>query len=96
VVIDAIARLMPGTLGSSGIGAAGESFSDGLVDRPHYTRPQDLEGHEVARGIGLGRSRTIHRWRLATGAGPHVVARPELLERRGMSDEERELGRIQE
>jgi tRNA (guanine37-N1)-methyltransferase len=90
VVIDALVRLMPGTLGSSE-SAQQESFSDGLVDWPHYTRPQGLDGHEVPAVLASGDHAAIHRWRLQQALGRTWLRRPELLERRGMSDEEREL-----
>jgi tRNA (guanine37-N1)-methyltransferase len=90
VVIDAIARLMPGTLGSSE-SALQESFSEGLVDWPHYTRPQSLEGHEVPAVLASGDHAAITRWRLREALGRTWLRRPELLERRGMSDEERQL-----
>jgi tRNA (guanine37-N1)-methyltransferase len=90
VVIDAMARLMPGTLGSSE-SALQESFSDGLVDWPHYTRPQTLEGHEVPAVLASGDHAAIARWRLQQALGRTWLRRPELLESRGMSDEEREL-----
>ena len=63
VVIDAIARLLPGTLGSPE-SALQESFGDGLVDWPHYTRPQVLDGHEVPAVLASGDHAAIHRWRL--------------------------------
>jgi tRNA (guanine37-N1)-methyltransferase len=90
VVIDAIVRLLPGTLGSSE-SALQESFSDGLVDWPHYTRPQVLDGQEVPAVLASGDHAAIHRWRLQQALGRTWLRRPELLERRGMSDEEREL-----
>jgi tRNA (guanine37-N1)-methyltransferase len=90
VVIDAIVRLMPGTLGSSE-SALQESFSDGLVDWPHYTRPHELDGREVPAVLASGDHAAIHRWRLQQALGRTWLRRPELLERRGMSDEEREL-----
>jgi tRNA (guanine37-N1)-methyltransferase len=90
VVIDAIVRLMPGTLGSSE-SALQESFSEGLVDWPHYTRPQVLDGHEVPAVLASGDHAAIHRWRLQQALGRTWLRRPELLERRGMSEEEREL-----
>jgi tRNA (guanine37-N1)-methyltransferase len=90
VVIDAIVRLMPGTLGSSE-SALQESFSDGLVDWPHYTRPQVLDGHEVPAVLASGDHAAVHRWRLQQALGRTWLRRPELLERRGMSEEEREL-----
>jgi tRNA (guanine37-N1)-methyltransferase len=90
VVIDAIARLLPGTLGSSE-SALQESFSDDLVDWPHYTRPQVLDQREVPGVLASGDHAAIHRWRLKQALGRTWLRRPELLERRGMSDEERDL-----
>jgi tRNA (guanine37-N1)-methyltransferase len=90
VVIDAIVRLMPGTLGSSE-SALQESFSDGLVDWPHYTRPQALDGHAVPAVLASGDHAAIHRWRLQQALGRTWLRRPELLKLRGMSDEEQEL-----
>ncbi len=90
VVIDAIARLLPGTLGSAE-SAVQESYSDGLVDWPHYTRPQVLDGNEVPAVLASGDHAAICRWRLRQALGRTWLRRPELLERRGMSDDEREL-----
>ena len=90
VVIDAIARLMPGTLGSME-SALQESFSDGLVDWPHYTRPQALDGQEVPAVLASGDHAAVQRWRLQQALGRTWLRRPELLEQRGMNDEEREL-----
>jgi tRNA (guanine37-N1)-methyltransferase len=90
VIIDAIVRLMPGTLGSSE-SALQESFSDGLVDWPHYTRPLGLDGHEVPAVLASGDHAAINRWRLQQALGRTWLRRPEMLERRGMSDDEREL-----
>ena len=90
VVMDAIVRLMPGTLGSSE-SALQESFSEGLVDWPHYTRPQALDGHAVPAVLASGDHAAIHRWRLQQALGRTWLRRPELLKLRGMSDEEREL-----
>jgi tRNA (guanine37-N1)-methyltransferase len=90
VVIDAIVRLMPGTLGSSE-SALQESFSNGLLDWPHYTRPQTLEGHEAPAVLSSGDHAMIDRWRLQQALGRTWLRRPELLQRRGMSDDEREL-----
>jgi len=90
VIIDAIARLMPGTLGSAE-SAAQESFGDGLVDWPHYTRPVSVDGHEVPAVLSSGDHAAIRRWRLQQALGRTWLRRPELLERRGMSREERAL-----
>ena len=90
VVIDAIARLLPGTLGSME-SAIAESYSDGLVDWPHYTRPPSLEGQEVPAVLASGDHAAISRWRLREALGRTWLRRPDLLELRGMSDEERLL-----
>ncbi len=90
VVIDAIARLLPGTLGSAE-SAEQESFSDGLVDWPHYTRPPTIDGLTVPAVLMSGDHAAIHRWRLQQALGRTWLRRPELLERRGMSEEERAL-----
>jgi tRNA (guanine37-N1)-methyltransferase len=90
VVIDAIARLIPGTLGSAE-SAEQESFSDGLVDWPHYTRPAAIDGATVPAVLMSGDHTAIRRWRLQQALGRTWLKRPELLERRGMSDEERAL-----
>ncbi len=80
VIIDAIVRLMPGTLGSSE-SALQESFSDGLVDWPHYTRPQAMDGHAVPAVLVSGDHAAIRRWRLQQALGRTWLRRPELLER---------------
>jgi tRNA (guanine37-N1)-methyltransferase len=90
VVIDAIARLIPGTLGRAE-SAVQESFTDGLVDWPHYTRPPAIDGQAVPAVLMSGDHAAIHRWRLQQALGRTWLRRPDLLERRGMSDEERAL-----
>ena len=90
VVIDAIARLLPGTLGCAR-SAVEESFSDGLVDWPHYTRPAAIDGDTVPEVLISGDHSNIRRWRMRQALGRTWLRRPELLERRGMSDEERAL-----
>jgi tRNA (guanine37-N1)-methyltransferase len=90
VVIDAIARLIPGTLGSAE-SALQESFSDGLVDWPHYTRPPSIDGDSVPAVLVSGDHAAIRRWRLQQALGRTWLRRPELLDGRGMSEEERAL-----
>jgi tRNA (guanine37-N1)-methyltransferase len=90
VVIDAVARLMPGTLGCME-SALQESFSDDLLDWPHYTRPPAIDGQAVPAVLMSGDHAAIHRWRLQQALGRTWLRRPELLERRGMSDDERAL-----
>lgn len=90
VVIDAIARLLPGTLGSAE-SAQQDSHSDGLLDWPHYTRPEHFEGLNVPAVLTSGDHAAIRRWRLQQSLGRTWLRRPDLLERRGMSEEERVL-----
>jgi tRNA (guanine37-N1)-methyltransferase len=90
VVIDAIVRLLPGSLGCAE-SAEQESFSDGLLDWPHYTRPPLAAGRAVPEVLAGGDHEAIRRWRLREALGRTWLRRPELLERRGMSREEREL-----
>jgi tRNA (guanine37-N1)-methyltransferase len=90
VVIDAIARLIPGVLGSAE-SAVQESFSDGLLDWPHYTRPPMLGEHAVPAALTSGDHAAIQRWRLRQALGRTWLRRPELLEKRGLSGEERQL-----
>jgi len=90
MVIDAVGRLLPGVLGSAE-SAVQESFTDGLVDWPHYTRPPSVDGLAVPAVLASGDHAAIGRWRLQQALGRTWLRRPELLERRGMSPEEREL-----
>jgi tRNA (guanine37-N1)-methyltransferase len=90
VVIDAIGRLLPGALGSPE-SAVQESFTGDLVDWPHYTRPPTFEGRAVPAVLSSGDHAAIERWRLQQALGRTWLRRPELLERRGMNDEERAL-----
>ncbi len=90
VVIDAIARLLPGVLGSAE-SALQESFTDGLVDWPHYTRPPAVEENAVPAVLTSGDHAAIERWRIRQALGRTWLRRPELLERRGMNDAERTL-----
>jgi tRNA (guanine37-N1)-methyltransferase len=90
VVIDAVARLLPGTLGSAE-SAVQESFTDGLLDWPHYTRPASVDGRDVPEVLSSGDHAAIGRWRLQQSLGRTWQRRPDLLERRAMSAEERAL-----
>jgi tRNA (guanine37-N1)-methyltransferase len=87
VVIDAMARLLPGTLGCAE-SAEQESFNDGLLDWPHYTRPEVIDGQAVPAVLLCGDHAAIRRWRLSQALGRTWLRRPDLLERRGMSQEE--------
>jgi tRNA (guanine37-N1)-methyltransferase len=81
---------LPGTLGSAE-SAVQESFTDGLVDWPHYTRPASVDGDAVPEVLASGDHAAIRRWRLQQALGRTWLRRPELLERRGMNSEERAL-----
>jgi tRNA (guanine37-N1)-methyltransferase len=90
VVIDAVTRLLPGTLGHAA-SAQEDSFADGLLDCPHYTRPERFDGEAVPEVLLSGDHEAIRRWRLMQSLGRTWERRPELLARRGMSDKEQGL-----
>lgn len=90
VVIDAVARLLPGVLGDAE-SAQQDSFGDGLLDWPHYTRPDVWEGRRVPEVLRRGHHAEIRRWRLKQALGRTWRYRPELLARRGLSGDERAL-----
>jgi tRNA (guanine37-N1)-methyltransferase len=79
VLIDAVVRLLPGALGSE-TSATTESFSDGLLDYPHYTRPPDFEGMKVPDVLLTGNHAEIARWRQKAAAEKTKRNRPDLLE----------------
>ncbi len=91
VVIDALARLMDGALNDAR-SSAEESFADGLLDWPHYTRPEEFAGLKVPEVLAGGDHARIRRWRLKQALGRTWRRRPDLLlGRRPGSDEEIEL-----
>lgn len=90
VVIDCVVRQLPGTLGAAD-SAEQDSFVNGLLDCPHYTRPEVYEGEPVPAVLMSGNHALIERWRLKQALGRTWQRRPELLEKRGMSKEERAL-----
>jgi tRNA (guanine37-N1)-methyltransferase len=71
--------------------AVQESFSDGLLDWPHYTRPPLIDGLAVPAVLASGDHAAVSRWRIKQALGRTWLRRPEMLERRGLSDEERGL-----
>jgi tRNA (guanine37-N1)-methyltransferase len=90
VVIDAVTRLLPGALGDE-LSAAQDSFSDGLLDCPHYTRPEDYQGRAVPDVLLSGNHEAIRRWRLKQSLGRTQTRRPELLERLKLNKEQQVL-----
>jgi tRNA (guanine37-N1)-methyltransferase len=89
-LIDAVVRLLPGALGDER-SAVEESFTRGLLDWPHYTRPEELDGMRVPEVLLSGNHRDIARWRLKQALGRTWRRRPELIERLTLSAEERSL-----
>ncbi len=79
VLIDALARLLPGALGDER-SAQQESFSEGLLDWPHYTRPEEHEGRRVPAVLLSGDHAAIARWRLKQALGRTWLRRRELLD----------------
>jgi len=90
VVIDAVTRQLPGVLGHE-LSAQEDSYADGLLDCPHYTRPEIYEGRRVPEVLLSGNHEEIRRWRLKQSLGRTYERRPDLLEGRAMTAEEDEL-----
>ncbi|OHC69688.1 MAG: tRNA (guanosine(37)-N1)-methyltransferase TrmD [Rhodocyclales bacterium GWA2_65_20] len=89
-LIDACVRQLPGALNDEA-SAQQESFADGLLDCPHYTRPEEYQGLRVPDVLLSGHHENIRRWRLKQALGRTWLRRPELLERRSLSSEEARL-----
>lgn len=79
VVVDAVARLLPGVLGHAA-SAQNDSFSAGLLDHPHYTRPEVWQGRAVPEILLGGDHAKVARWRLQQALGATWLKRPDLLE----------------
>jgi tRNA (guanine37-N1)-methyltransferase len=90
VLIDAVVRQLPGVLGDED-SAAQESFVAGLLDCPHYTRPETYEGRQVPAVLLSGDHAAIRRWRLKQALGRTWLRRPDLIERMTLDDEQRRL-----
>ena len=90
VLIDAIVRQLPGVLNDAG-SAEQDSFVDGLLDCPHYTRPEVYEGISVPDVLLSGNHAEINRWRLKQALGRTWLRRPELLASRQLTKEESRL-----
>ena len=90
VVIDAIVRQLPGALGDAE-SAAQDSFANGLLDHPHYTRPEVYEGAAAPAVLLSGDHAHITRWRSKQALGRTWQRRPDLLEKRNLSAAESTL-----
>lgn len=89
-VIDTVARLLPGVLGDAE-SAAQDSFTDGLLDCPHYTRPEEIAGREVPPVLLSGDHAAIDRWRYKQALGRSYMRRPELVEGLKLDGEQQTL-----
>jgi tRNA (guanine37-N1)-methyltransferase len=90
VLIDSIVRHIPGVLGDAD-SAVQDSFVDGLLDYPHYTRPEEYRGEPVPPVLMSGNHAHIERWRLKQALGRTWQRRADLIEQRGLSREEAAL-----
>jgi tRNA (guanine37-N1)-methyltransferase len=89
-VIDATVRLLPGVLGDDE-SALQDSFSDGLLDFPHYTRPEVIDGRQVPEVLLSGDHARIRRWRLQQAIGRSYTRRPELVDKLELDVEQKQL-----
>ena len=89
-LIDSVSRLVPGVLGKQA-SAEQDSFSDGLLDCPHYTRPESLDGVDVPAVLLSGNHEQIRLWRLQQSLGRTLLRRPELLQNLALTDEQTTL-----
>jgi len=90
VVIDSISRLIPGVLGDSE-SILEESFSDGLLEYPHYTRPAEVNGDEVPEVLLSGDHEKINQWRRMQSLKNTYLKRPDLIDRSNLSEDEIEI-----
>lgn len=91
VVLEAVGRLVPGVMGNEA-SADDESFSHGLLEYPHYTRPAEFRGWTVPDVLRSGDHGRVERWRRAQALARTIAHRPDLIEARGgLTDEDRRL-----
>jgi tRNA (guanine37-N1)-methyltransferase len=90
VLMDAISRFVPGVLGHA-MSAEQDSFTDGLLDCPHYTRPETLNGKTVPEVLLSGNHEKIRQWRLQQSLGRTWLRRPELLNNLALTEEQQAL-----
>ena len=90
VMIDAIARFIPGVLGDSD-SAQADSFAQGLLDYPQYTKPLEIDGLKVPDVLLSGNHELIRKWRLKEALGRTYERRPDLLNNLALTDEQEKL-----
>ncbi|MCD5322662.1 MULTISPECIES: tRNA (guanosine(37)-N1)-methyltransferase TrmD [Pontibacillus] len=89
VVMDSVVRLLPGVLGNAS-SAPEDSFSNGLLEHPHYTRPRNFRGMEVPEVLFSGNHAKIDEWRHKQSLKRTYERRKDLIEQRSLSDQEKE------
>lgn len=93
-VIDAVSRMVPGVLGNSA-GSMRDSHSDGLLEYPQYTRPEDFRGLKVPPVLLSGNHAAIHEYRIASAIALTLMERPDMLKARGVTKSEADtVGRM--
>jgi tRNA (guanine37-N1)-methyltransferase len=90
IVVDSVVRLLPGAIGSEQ-SYREDSFYEGILDCPHYTRPEVFRGRAVPEVLLSGHHRNIHLWRRRKALEKTLKVRPDLLEKAPLSDEDREI-----
>ncbi len=90
VVIEAAARLLPGVLGDEE-SAFRDSFGEGLLDHPHYTRPAEFRGRKVPEVLLSGNHGSIEKWRRREALKATLLKRPELLKTAELTEEDKEV-----
>lgn len=90
VVVDAVARLIPGVLGNDE-SASTDSFSDGLLEYPHYTRPADYKGWQVPEVLLSGNHREIQNWRRRESIRRTRLKRHDLLKKADLSEKDKKI-----
>ena len=89
-VIDAVARLLPGVLGDEE-SALQDSFMQGLLDHPHYTRPESIDGQSVPAVLLSGDHARIARWRYKQALGRSYLRRPDMVRKLELSSDQQKL-----
>jgi tRNA (guanine37-N1)-methyltransferase len=90
VIVDAVSRLVPGVVGDEQ-SVEGDSFTRGLLDYPHFTRPAEFRGHRVPDVLVSGHHGEIRKWRRREALQRTLDQRPDLLESAALDDDEQEL-----
>lgn len=90
VIVDAVARFVPGVVGDAASVEA-DSFSEGLLDYPHFTRPAEYRGMQVPQVLLSGDHESIRRWRQAQRLRRTLERRPDLLKAEALGEEDRRL-----